>query len=138
MSHDKPSTIQAKVVSTSSKGGIAEAKNSPTADGDIGLKIFDDYQTLAAAIDPKAERRLVRKIDTYIIPFICMTYLITYIDKATLSYGTCSYTSRGPLANSSVAAIFGLTKDLQLHGTQYSWLGSIFYFGYMFVSLFKF
>ena len=33
------------------------------------------------------------------------------------------------------AAIFGLTKDVHLIGTQYSWLGSIFYFGYLFVGL---
>jgi len=37
-----------------------------------------------------------------------------YIDKTTLSY----------------AAIFGIKKDLDLHGTDYSWLSSIFYFGW--------
>jgi hypothetical protein len=58
-----------------------------TTSGDIGLKLFNDYQALARDIDPQAERRLVRKIDCYVIPFICVTYLITYIDKATLSYG---------------------------------------------------
>ncbi|KAH8749659.1 hypothetical protein BGZ57DRAFT_934936 [Hyaloscypha finlandica] len=30
------------------------------------------------------------------------------------------------------AAIFGLTKDVHLVGTQYSWLGSIFDFWYLF------
>lgn len=41
-----------------------------------------------------------------------------YVDKTTLSY----------------AAIFGLKKagtGLSLHGTQYSWLSSIFYFGWL-------
>lgn len=42
---------------------------------------------LQKEFDAKAERRLVRKIDAFIIPFICITYLITYIDKAALSYG---------------------------------------------------
>ncbi|KAF1846060.1 MFS general substrate transporter [Cucurbitaria berberidis CBS 394.84] len=66
-------------------------------------------------VDPVAENKLVRKIDMYIMPFLCITYLITYIDKATLGY----------------AAVFDLPKDLHLHGTQYSWLSSIFYFGFL-------
>jgi hypothetical protein len=36
--------------------------------------------------------------------------------------------------NGLQAAILGLTKDVHLVGTQYGWLGSIFYFGYLFVS----
>ena len=31
----------------------------------------------------------------------------------------------------SYAAIFGLREDTALHGQDYSWLGSIFYFGYL-------
>ena len=31
----------------------------------------------------------------------------------------------------SYAAIFGIVDDLKLHGTQYSWLSSIFYFGFL-------
>ena len=31
----------------------------------------------------------------------------------------------------SYAAIFGLREDTSLHGQDYSWLGSIFYFGYL-------
>lgn len=38
-----------------------------------------------------------------------------YVDKTTLSY----------------AAIFGIKKDLNLQGTDYSWLSSIFYFGWL-------
>jgi len=84
---------------------------------DIGLKIFTNVEDVAGDIDPVEERRLVRKIDMMVIPFICVTYLVTYLDKAVLGY----------------AAVFGLQTDLKLHGTQYSWLGSIFYFGYLMV-----
>ncbi len=66
---------------------MEDAKKFSAADGDVGLKLFDDYDALAAPIDAKAEQRLIRKLDMFIIPFICVTYLITYIDKATLSYG---------------------------------------------------
>jgi MFS family permease len=37
------------------------------------------------------------------------------IDKTTLSY----------------AAIFGIQEDLNLAGTEYSWLSSVFYFGFL-------
>ncbi|GAM38105.1 hypothetical protein TCE0_033r08580 [Talaromyces pinophilus] len=83
--------------------------------GDVGLAVFSGKEDLASAIDPVAERKLIRKIDMFVVPFICVTYLVTYIDKATLGY----------------AAVFGLQTDLHLHGSQYSWLGSIFYFGYL-------
>lgn len=75
--------------------------------GDVGLQMFNNINAVAEDIDPHAEKRLVRKIDWYIIPIICVTYLITYIDKATLGYG----------------ALFGMSKDVGLVGTQYSWLG---------------
>ncbi|CAK7244603.1 MAG: hypothetical protein STHCBS139747_006147 [Sporothrix thermara] len=90
-----------------------ESEIAPT--GDIALDVFSKGEALDDAIDPAAERRVVRKIDMMVIPFICVTYLVTYIDKATLGY----------------AAVFGLQTDLNLHGTQYSWLSSIFYFGYL-------
>ncbi|KAJ5974349.1 MFS general substrate transporter [Penicillium waksmanii] len=60
-------------------------------------------------------KKVLRKIDIMVIPFICITYLVTYIDKAMLGY----------------SAVFGLKDSLNLHGSQYSWLGSIFYFGYL-------
>jgi len=58
-----------------------------TNNDDVALKVFTDVHALADEIDPHAEKKLVRKIDFYVIPFICITYLITYIDKATLGYG---------------------------------------------------
>jgi Major Facilitator Superfamily len=151
---EKHSQMQAEAVSPSdSHGDMDEIQKYSTVNGDIGLQIFANRHVPAAAIDPKAERRLVRKIDMFIIPFICITYLITYIDKATLSYGLCHFALKSSCTLTVLlAAIFGLTKDAHLHGTQYSWLGessrcsvssesslisrvgSIFYFGYMFVS----
>lgn len=61
------------------------------------------------SIDPVVRARVVRKIDCFVIPFICITYLITYIDKAMLGY----------------AAVFGLKEDLHLKGDEYSWLGKL-------------
>ncbi|CAN6647768.1 allantoate permease [Trichomonascus vanleenenianus] len=62
---------------------------------------------------PEEIRKVVRKVDYTILPFIMVCYVFYYVDKTTLSY----------------AAIFGMNEDLNLHGSQYSWLSSVFYFG---------
>lgn len=59
------------------------------------------------ATHPALEKRVIRKTDLLVIPLICITYLITYIDKAMLGY----------------SAVFGLKESLYLRGTEYSWLG---------------
>ena len=46
----------------------------------------------------------------------CVTYALQSIDKTTLGY----------------AAVFGVKEDAHLAGTEYSWLGSLFYLGYLF------
>jgi hypothetical protein len=97
--------------------GMCDATGTTEKHGDVALSLFSNVRDANEEIDPHAERRLVRKIDWMINPFICVTYLVTYIDKATLGY----------------AAVFNLQTDLHLHGTEYSWLGSLFYFGYLVV-----
>ncbi|KAK5683438.1 hypothetical protein LTS10_004970 [Elasticomyces elasticus] len=61
------------------------------------------------------DKKLQRKIDCWLMPVICFTYALQSIDKTTLSY----------------AAVFGLREDAHLTGSEFSWLGSIFYLGYM-------
>ena len=85
----------------------AELQSGKPHDGDVALDLFANGEELADVIDPVEEKKLVRKIDWMVIPFICITYLVTYIDKATIGY----------------AAVFGLSDDLGLTGNQFSWLG---------------
>ncbi|KAL4888015.1 major facilitator superfamily domain-containing protein [Aspergillus ambiguus] len=67
------------------------------------------------------EKRVKRKIDCVVLPLVmallCTRHILTLpfldLDKQSLSY----------------ASVFGMIKELDLHGTQYSWLGSIFYVG---------
>jgi sugar phosphate permease len=90
-------------------------KPSRSTDGDVALALFEDLHDLSAPIDPAEEKKLIRKIDYLILPLIAVNYAFFYIDKTTLSY----------------AAIFGIKDDLNLQGTQYSWLSSIFYFSFL-------
>ena len=61
-------------------------------------------------------KRVIRKIDLRILAIMFVTYNLNFMDKTILSS----------------AAVFGLTEDNHLSGNQYSWVGSMFYFGYLF------
>ncbi|CEJ57919.1 Putative Permease of the major facilitator superfamily [Penicillium brasilianum] len=69
------------------------------------------------AFDPNSPeaKRVLRKIDMRILPMIFVIYCLQLMDKNSLSY----------------AAIMGLKKDTHLTSSQYSWLGSLVYFGYL-------
>ncbi|KAM7204688.1 Major facilitator superfamily domain containing protein [Naviculisporaceae sp. PSN 640] len=58
--------------------------------------------------------RVLRKIDTRLIPLLFMTYMLNFMDKTILSS----------------ASVFGLKEDTGLKGQEYSWVSSVFYLGY--------
>ncbi|KAH8800247.1 major facilitator superfamily domain-containing protein [Xylogone sp. PMI_703] len=66
-------------------------------------------------IDRVAEAKLRRKLDYRILPLLGVCYFFYYVDKTTLSY----------------AAIFNIKTDLNLNANDYSWLSSLFYFGWL-------
>ncbi|KAI3392838.1 hypothetical protein diail_5152 [Diaporthe ilicicola] len=59
-------------------------------------------------------KRVLRKIDMRLIPLLFVTYGLNFMDKTILSS----------------AAVFGLKEDTHLQGQDYSWVSSVFYFGY--------
>ncbi|KAJ4988142.1 major facilitator superfamily transporter [Stagonosporopsis vannaccii] len=61
-------------------------------------------------------KRVLRKIDWRLIPLMFITYNLNFMDKTILSS----------------ASVFGLREDTHLQGQQYSWVSSVFYFGYFF------
>ncbi|KAK5206895.1 hypothetical protein LTR41_007428 [Exophiala xenobiotica] len=64
-------------------------------------------------IDPAEYKRVLRKLDLRLVPILFLIYLLQYLDKNGINY----------------ASVYGLQKGTNLHGQDYSWLGSIFYFG---------
>ncbi|WWC98755.1 hypothetical protein V866_005648 [Kwoniella sp. B9012] len=74
---------------------------------------IDEVDHAVAEIDPAVEKRVLWKIDRVIMPLAILVYFCQYLDKRGLAF----------------AAIFGLKKDLNLKGQDYSWASSIFYFG---------
>ncbi|KAG4437112.1 hypothetical protein IFR05_007410 [Cadophora sp. M221] len=114
--NDKPSAVHSETLSPSATSTQPKWHlSSKASDGDTALALFANPDDLDETISPKEERALQWRIDLMILPYLAVCYAFFYIDKTTLSY----------------AAIFGIKEDLNLSGTQYSWLSSIFYFGFL-------
>ncbi|KAI1293219.1 putative MFS transporter [Xylaria venustula] len=103
------------------EGQDEKSRPIPAVTGHVGDE--DIMGTEARPIAPDAERRVLRKIDTFLMPAMMIGYGLVYYDKAILGS----------------AALFGMTTDLKLavvdpvtHKTdtsRLSWATSIFYFG---------
>jgi len=65
--------------------------------------------------DEAANKRVSRKVDMLLLPLLCGTFFLQYIDKQAIGY----------------SAVFDLFETTGITGSQYSWLGSIFYFAYL-------
>ncbi|KAJ4248835.1 hypothetical protein NW762_012673 [Fusarium torreyae] len=65
---------------------------------------------------PRKARRVLLKTDAVVLPLLTIAMTLGFLDKNALSF----------------AAVWGLREDTHLKGQEYSWLGSIFYFGYLF------
>ncbi|KAH7137531.1 vitamin H transporter [Dactylonectria estremocensis] len=69
-------------------------------------------------LSPREEKRILRRIDTCLLPIMAVSYMFQYLDKTALSF----------------TAIMGLRDDLHLSGSNFSWASSMYYFGYLVAS----
>lgn len=74
-------------------------------------KSSDDYPFQKS----EAEKKLVKKLNWTLLPFVGAIVFIQFVDKSTLG----------------ISAVLGIIEDTHLTGSQYSWLGSFFYLGYI-------
>ncbi|KAJ5752588.1 hypothetical protein N7520_009505 [Penicillium odoratum] len=85
---------------------VLEAPEKNNNDTDLG-EVWEVF-------DPAEERRLKARI----LPLMLIAYMLQFLDKQTLSSST----------------IMGILTDLKLHGSEYNWASSCFYFGYLFAT----
>ena len=79
---------------------------------DNALKVINDLGDQSSPIlTPQNNTHVLRKIDLRLLPLLLGIYFLQQLDKTTLSY----------------ASVFGLIEKANLHGQQYSWLGSVVY-----------
>ncbi|KAF7546843.1 hypothetical protein G7Z17_g8145 [Cylindrodendrum hubeiense] len=89
---------------------------SPSADETA--KDIAHGQLNAQELSAEDDKRILRRIDTCLLPIMAISYMFQFLDKSALSY----------------TAIMGLRTDLDLDGSGYSWASSIYYFGYLIAS----
>jgi ACS family allantoate permease-like MFS transporter len=80
--------------------------------GDGALRLLADAGDLDDT-DGTKRRHLIRKIDLHIMPLICAVYFLQYLDKIAIGY----------------ASVTGIKTSANLHGNQFNWVSSIFFFG---------
>lgn len=106
MSNDMEDTgIKAPMDHVESKIDVHDVKN------DKANQILSQAGSERIALTPENNKRVLKKIDLYVLPVVLGIYFLQALDKATLAYGS----------------VFGLVEDANLVGHQYSWLGSVVY-----------
>lgn len=86
---------------------------SPVNDQKLTEVIEDEILTLE--VTPAENRKVLLKIDLFLMPLMFGCYLLQTLDKGALSNAT----------------MMDIREDTGLHGKQYSWVVSVFYFGYL-------
>src|SRR5438309_1369984 len=90
--------------------------HSPPKDDVAGGEVFDlDHGARAEVITQPQARWVLWKIDLIILPLIAGSVILSAVDKVIISN----------------AAIYGMKADNHLSSAMFSWVGSIFYFGYL-------
>ncbi|KAJ4346363.1 Allantoate permease [Didymosphaeria variabile] len=93
-------------------------------DADAAMKAFEGYEGQTLELSEETNRRLLRKIDRHLMPILCIVYGLNYLDKTTLSYASIMGLKLPPSDDK-------LKSGIGISGPEYSWLGSLFYFGYL-------
>lgn len=76
---------------------------------------FDNAPARDSENTLSTEKKLVRKIDYMVMPWLCILYALSFIDRS----------------NISIAKISGMAHDLSLGGNRYSLLLLAFFFPYI-------
>ena len=72
---DKPAESEPQhVESTNATSSATNFKVSKTGDGDVALALFSSPDDAKEAIDPLEEKKVVRKIDFMILPYLAVCY----------------------------------------------------------------
>ncbi|KAI5778269.1 MFS transporter [Geopyxis carbonaria] len=100
------------VVADVEKGSSSSASSS-AAQLDEAYHLHRAYEH--TAVSASEEARVLRRLDKRILPVLFFVYMLQYLDKNALNFSSA----------------FGLEDALALKKGEFSWLGSVFYFGYL-------
>lgn len=94
---------------TPAQPAVAETVPKLASNADKAAQFIATHGT--TTFDYEEERRVLKMIDSRVLPLILGAYFFQQLDKSSLSY----------------VSIFGLVEDANLQGKEYSWLSSILY-----------
>ncbi|KAM5345139.1 hypothetical protein ACJ41O_011001 [Fusarium nematophilum] len=89
---------------------VAEMVENPISEAPAKESVHEDHPGSAAR-----EQRLIRKIDLYVLPWLCITYALSLIDRS----------------NIAAAKIIGMEIDLNLTGNRYNVALLVFFITYI-------
>ncbi|GAV52015.1 hypothetical protein ZYGR_0AF04870 [Zygosaccharomyces rouxii] len=81
----------------------------------VGAELFEELNKTELNSEDTEYGRIRRKIDTWLLPVLCVTYMLQFLDKLSLNY----------------ASSYSLKEDLKLTGNEYGNIAAIFNAGYM-------
>lgn len=85
----------------------------------VGLDLFQEVLDSDLKYADKEYSKIRRKIDTWLLPVLCITYMLQFLDKLSLNY----------------ASAYSMKEDLGLVGNEYGNIAAIFNVGYLIGSI---
>ncbi|KAL4889366.1 major facilitator superfamily domain-containing protein [Aspergillus ambiguus] len=95
---------------TTSASALTSARSS---DLDESYDIYAQSRAILYTADEG--KKVLRKIDIRLLPLLIIIFLLQMLDKNSINF----------------ASVYGFREGTNLKGQDYSWIGSIFYFGYL-------
>lgn len=111
---DRSSESFTQVEASKSKG-----LDSSAVKHTVGLELFQEVLESELVYDDKDYAKIRRKIDLCLLPILCVTYMLQFLDKLSLNY----------------ASAYSMKEDLGLVGNQYGNIAAIFNVGYLIGSI---
>lgn len=113
--HDISQAPQEATIDVVAEAAVKAVKAGHARDVDVAAQILADHghEMLEHSWTSEEDKKLMRKVDWRLIPILFVCATMSGLDKTAISG----------------AAIYGLKKDLNLVGQQYSWCGSAPFFG---------
>ncbi|KAI9252263.1 major facilitator superfamily domain-containing protein [Phascolomyces articulosus] len=99
------------------KAEVVHADSSETPDSDSTNAEKGGFQQ--RYVKSEAEKRYLRKVNIAFIPLVTWIVMVQFADKASLA----------------ISAVLGIYDDTGITGSQFSWLGSIFFLGYLIMQI---
>ncbi|ODQ54563.1 MFS general substrate transporter [Saitoella complicata NRRL Y-17804] len=106
-------TVYQQDLERGSSGTPTLATSSTISGYDDSYEVYKQIQNLE--YDDEEAKKVLRKIDYRVVSILFGTYLLQYLDKNGINY----------------ASAYGFNAGTHINGSQYSWLNSLFYFGYL-------